>query len=91
MLKRFNSRRVSDIVIVTKLGYTSLTSKQSASHLSGFFQMSNPQPKSRGKGIGKKMVATFFSMSGHLATVVLGDQRIVTAKWYTEVCLPQEF
>ena len=37
------------------------------------------------------MVATFFSMSGHLATVVLEDHRAVTAKWYTEVCLPQVF
>ena len=37
------------------------------------------------------MVATFFSTSGHLASVVLEDQRTVTAKWYTEVCLPQVF
>ena len=37
------------------------------------------------------MVATFFSTSGHLATVVLEDQRTVTAKWYTEVWLPQVF
>ena len=32
--------------------------------------------------------ATFFSTSDHLATVVLEDQRTVTGKWYTEVCLP---
>ena len=37
------------------------------------------------------MVATFFSTSGHLATVVLEDQRTVTAKWNTEVLLPQVF
>ena len=37
------------------------------------------------------MVATFFSTSGHLATVVLEDQRTVTAKWYTQVWLPQVF
>ena len=37
------------------------------------------------------MVASFFSTSGHLATVLLEDQRTVTAKWYTEVCLPQVF
>ena len=37
------------------------------------------------------MVATFFSTSGLLATVVLEDQRTVTAKWYTEVWLPQVF
>ena len=30
-------------------------------------------------------------MSGHLATVVLEDQRTVTVKWYTEVWLPQVF
>ena len=37
------------------------------------------------------MVATFFSTSGHLATVVLEDQRTVTAKWYAEVWFPQVF
>ena len=37
------------------------------------------------------MVATFSSTCGHLATVVLEDQRTVTAKWYTDVWLPQVF
>ena len=37
------------------------------------------------------MVVTFFSTTGQLATVVLEDQRTVTAKWYTDVWLPQVF
>ena len=45
----------------------------------------------RKRSVGKKMVATFFSTSAHPATVVLEDQRTVTAKWYTEVWLPQVF
>ena len=40
---------------------------------------------------GKRMVATFFSRSGHVATIPLVEQSTVTARWYTEVCLPQVF
>ena len=49
-----------------------------------------PTKVKRPRSVQKKMVATFLS-SGHLATVVLEDQRTVTAKWYTEVCLFQVF
>ena len=45
----------------------------------------------RQRSVGKKMVATFFSTSGHLATVVLEDQRTVTAKWYRNLSPPQVF
>ena len=37
------------------------------------------------------MVATFFSKSGHVATIPLEEQRTVTANWYTTVCLPKVF
>ena len=50
-----------------------------------------PTKVKRPRSVGKNMVATSFSTSGHLATVVLEDQRTVTAKWYTEVWLPQVF
>ncbi|CAH2007900.1 unnamed protein product [Acanthoscelides obtectus] len=35
-----------------------------------------------------RMVATFVSKAGHIATIPL-EQRIVTADWYTTICLPK--
>ncbi|CAH1987510.1 unnamed protein product [Acanthoscelides obtectus] len=35
------------------------------------------------------MVATFVSKSGHIATIPLNEQGIVTADWYTTICLPK--
>ncbi|CAH1964695.1 unnamed protein product [Acanthoscelides obtectus] len=35
------------------------------------------------------MVATFVSKAGHTATTPLNEQRIVTADWYTTICLPK--
>lgn len=48
-----------------------------------------PTKLRRPRSAGKRMVATFFSRSGHVATVPLVEQATVTARWYTEVCLPQ--
>lgn len=50
-----------------------------------------PTKTKRSRSIGKKMVCSFFSASGHVATVALEDQRTVTAHWYTTVCLPKVF
>lgn len=50
-----------------------------------------PTKVKRGRSVGKKMVATFFSASGHVATISLDDQKTVNAKWYIEVCLPTVF
>ncbi|CAH1976129.1 unnamed protein product [Acanthoscelides obtectus] len=36
-----------------------------------------------------KMVATFVSKAGHIATIPLYEQRTVTADWYTTICLPK--
>ncbi|CAH1972730.1 unnamed protein product [Acanthoscelides obtectus] len=36
-----------------------------------------------------KMVATFVSKAGHIATIPLNEQRSVTADWYTTICLPK--
>lgn len=43
----------------------------------------------RSRSVSKKMVATFVSKAGHVATIPLQDQRTVTADWYTTICLPQ--
>ncbi|CAH1997783.1 unnamed protein product, partial [Acanthoscelides obtectus] len=36
-----------------------------------------------------KMVATFVSKAGHIATIPLNEQRTVTAEWCTTICLPK--
>ncbi|CAH1971889.1 unnamed protein product [Acanthoscelides obtectus] len=41
------------------------------------------------RSVSKKMVATFVSKAGHIATIPLNEQRTVTADWYTTVCLPK--
>ena len=84
MLNRFNngdSRRVSDIVTGDETWiywYYPETKRQSSAWL--FPGKQPPTKAKRQRSVGKKMVATFFSTSGHLATVVLEDQRTVTAK-----------
>ena len=96
MLKRFNNvdtRRVSDIVTgdETWIGlyqFDPETKRQSSVWVFPDEQL--PTKVKRQRSVRKKMVATFFS-SGHVAAIVLEDQRTVTAKWYTEVWLPQVF
>lgn len=48
-----------------------------------------PQKCRRSRSTGKKMVATFFTITGHLVTVPLTERRTVNAEWYTTVCVPQ--
>ncbi|CAH2013096.1 unnamed protein product [Acanthoscelides obtectus] len=43
----------------------------------------------RSRSVSKKMVATFVSKAGHIATIPLNEQRTVTADWYTTICLPK--
>ncbi|CAH2015012.1 unnamed protein product [Acanthoscelides obtectus] len=43
----------------------------------------------RSRSVSKKMVAPFVSKAGHIATIPLNEQRIVTANWYTTICLPK--
>ncbi|GBP91847.1 Mariner Mos1 transposase [Eumeta japonica] len=42
----------------------------------------------RGRSFGKKMMASFFGMTGHCATIVLEDEKKVTAHCYTNNRLP---
>ncbi|CAH1966861.1 unnamed protein product [Acanthoscelides obtectus] len=43
----------------------------------------------RSRSVSKKMVATFVSKAGHIATIPLNEQRTVAADWYTTICLPK--
>ena len=95
MLVRFdggNSRRVSDIVTGDETWiyqFDPETKRQSAVWI--FPDDDLPTKVKRPRSVGKKMVATFFSKSGHVATIPLEEQRTVTANWYTTVCLPKVF
>lgn len=69
--------------------YEPETKRQSAQ---GIFQNEErPTKVKRARSVGKKMVASFFSCTGHVATVPLEDRRTVNADWYTSVCLPIVF
>ena len=56
-----------------------------------FENESAPTKVVREKSRNKKMVASFFGITGHVSTVALEDRRTVNAEWYTTVCLPQVF
>ncbi|CAH2016061.1 unnamed protein product, partial [Acanthoscelides obtectus] len=43
----------------------------------------------RSRSVSKKMVATFVSKAGHIATTPLNELRTVTADWYLTICLPK--
>ena len=45
----------------------------------------------KSKSIGQRMVAVFFTKGGILISFSLEKTKTVTAKWYTETCLPQLF
>lgn len=52
------------------------------------FQNEDPPTKvARSRSIGKQMVANFFSITGHVVTVPLIQQRTVTSQWYTTIGL----
>jgi [histone H3]-lysine36 N-dimethyltransferase SETMAR len=54
------------------------------------FENEEPPTKvKRPRSVGKRMVATFFSKTGHVATVTLEEGKTVTANWYTQICLPE--
>ncbi|XP_073953007.1 histone-lysine N-methyltransferase SETMAR-like [Choristoneura fumiferana] len=66
--------------------YDPETKRQSAQWVFRFEEL--PTKEKRGRSVGKKMVASFFGRTGHYATIVLEDQKTVTAEWYTNNCLP---
>ncbi|CAH1955325.1 unnamed protein product [Acanthoscelides obtectus] len=48
-----------------------------------------PSAVIRSRSVSKKMVATFVSKAGHIATIPLNEQITVIADWYTTICLPK--
>lgn len=51
----------------------------------------NPTKVVRGRSTSKQMVACFFGITGHVATVPLEHRRTVNSEWYTTICLPEVF
>lgn len=45
----------------------------------------------RARSTSKQMVACFFGINGHVATVPLEQRRTVNSEWYTTICLPEVF
>lgn len=91
MLQRFdkgNSDAIFDIIT----GDESWIYQYEAENKSTVWVFSGETPPiKKGQSIGKKMICSFFSANGHIETVTLENQRIVTAEWYATVCLPQVF
>lgn len=94
-LKRFNrgsSKLVYDIVSGDESWiYAYEPESKTQSQVWVFENELKPTKVTRSRSVSKKMVATFISKSGHVATVPLEDRRTVTADWYTSVCLPEVF
>lgn len=49
----------------------------------------NPTKVVRGRSTSKQMVACFFGITGHVATVALEQRRTINSEWYTTICLPE--
>ena len=41
----------------------------------------------RSRSTSKKMIACFFGLTGHIATIPLENRNTVNAKWHIEICL----
>lgn len=45
----------------------------------------------RVRSTSKQMIACFFGITGHVATVTLEQRKTVNSEWYTTICLPEVF
>lgn len=94
-LKKFNKGRSNAVFNVVSgdetwiYAYEPETKNQSRVWV--FEDELKPTKVVRSRSTAKKMVATFISKSGHVATIALEDRRTVNADWYTTVCLPNVF
>ncbi|GFT08475.1 metabotropic glutamate receptor [Nephila pilipes] len=56
-----------------------------------FQDEAKPTKVVRGRSTSKQMIACFFGINGHVATVALEQRRTVNSEWYTTICLPEAF
>uniref|UniRef100_A0A182RUD9 Uncharacterized protein n=1 Tax=Anopheles funestus TaxID=62324 RepID=A0A182RUD9_ANOFN len=62
--------------------------KQNNNRPCGSSTTSQIQKKSKNS---KQIVASFFGITGHVATVPLEQRRMINSEWYTTICLPEVF
>jgi [histone H3]-lysine36 N-dimethyltransferase SETMAR len=93
MLRKYNkgsSKAVYDICTGDEswiYNYDPETKQQSTVWV--FQNEAKPTKVVRSRSVLKKMVASFFKITGHVATVALDDRKTVNADWYTTICLPE--
>ena len=93
MLKMFDygkSQYVNSIVTGDEswLYYYDVRSK-SKNKVWVFENEKTPTSVKQSRSVRKKMVVVFFGRRGIIKRICLNEQKTVTAKWYTEICLPQ--
>ncbi|CAH1988540.1 unnamed protein product [Acanthoscelides obtectus] len=68
-----------------------LTEEQKAARSAVWVFQAEEKPTKviRSRSASKKMVATFVSKADHIGTILLNEERTVTAYWYTTICLPK--
>ncbi|CAH1996093.1 unnamed protein product [Acanthoscelides obtectus] len=81
-LNRFNSGNSKNVFSIV-----SDNKRQSAVWV--FQGEEEPTKVIRSRSVSKKMVTTFVSKAGQIATIPLNEQRTITADWYTTICLPK--
>ncbi|GFT06853.1 mariner transposase, partial [Nephila pilipes] len=54
-----------------------------------FQDEAKPTKVVRGRSTSKQMIACFFGINGHVATVALEQRRTVNSEWYMTICLPE--
>ncbi|XP_065070975.1 uncharacterized protein LOC135695728 [Rhopilema esculentum] len=93
MLQKFNegkSKRVYDIVTGNESWINQFDPEIKRQSSNWIFPGENPPRKfRRSRSVGKKMVASVFSKTGHVATIQLEDRRTVNPDWYVNHCIPQ--
>ena len=67
--------------------YEPESKRQSAQWI--FQNEEKPTKLRRSRSVCKKMVASFFRITGHIITVPIEDRRSVNAEWYSTICLPR--
>lgn len=95
MLKKYNrgtSKAIYNIVTGDEswiYAYEPETKQQSTVWV--FQNEPNPTKVVRGRSVLKQMVATFFTINGHIATIPLIERRTVNSAWYCTIGLPEVF
>ena len=79
-----------------KVGFTNLTWRQRANPQFGSFQVKtscknsgDPEASDELRHFSQRMVASFFSKRGHVATIQVEDRCTVNAVWYVNHCTTQ--